>query len=77
MVFVACVAGGIVSVRDESFGGGAVIQKREWDDAPFLAAYAIRDGFAAKSHSTATQYHQVRRLWCLMNYSYREVSIII
>ena len=27
-LFIACVAGGIISVR-ESFGGGAVIQKRE------------------------------------------------
>ena len=28
----------------------------------FLAAYAARDCFAAKSHSTTTQYHQLRRL---------------
>ena len=28
----------------------------------FLAAYAARDCFAAKSHSTTIQYHQLRRL---------------
>ena len=28
----------------------------------FLAAYADCDCFAAKSHSTTTQYHQLRRL---------------
>ena len=28
----------------------------------FLAAYTARDGFATKSHSTTTQYHQLCRL---------------
>ena len=28
----------------------------------FLAAYAARDSFAPKSHSTTTQYRQLRRL---------------
>ena len=27
-MLIACVTGGIVSVRDQSFGGGAVIQKK-------------------------------------------------
>ena len=28
----------------------------------FLAAYAARDGFAAKTHSTTAKYRQLRRL---------------
>ena len=28
----------------------------------FLPAYAVRDGFAAKSYSTTTEYRQLRRL---------------
>ena len=51
---LACVAGGIVWVRDQSFGGGAVFQKK--------GVFAARDGSAIKSHSTTTQYCQLRRL---------------
>ena len=44
---------------------GAVIKKRSGDEAfefLFLAAYAARDGFAAKSYLTTTEYRQLRRL---------------
>ena len=65
----ANVAGGIVLVCDSRFGGGAVIRKREWGRDVwntvvflFLAAYASCDGFAAKPHSTTTQYRQLRRV---------------
>ena len=34
-----------------------------YDPKEFLAAYAARDGFAAKSHSTTTQYRQLSRLF--------------
>ena len=42
-----------------------MIKKGSGDEAfefLFLAAYAFRDGFAAKSYSTTTEYHQLRRL---------------
>ena len=47
-----------------SFSGGAVIQKKKSGDEgfEFLAAYAALGGFAARSHSTTTQYRQLRRL---------------
>ena len=57
---MACVTGGIVSVRDQSFGGWAVIQKREWG----RAADASRGGLVAKFHSATTQYRQQCKLLC-------------
>ena len=42
-----------------------MIKKGSGDEAfdfLFLAAYAVRDGFAAKSYSTTTEYRQLRRL---------------
>ena len=50
-LFIACVAGGIISVR-ESFGGGG--SGDEAFETPPVFLLAARDGFAAKSHSTTT-----------------------
>ena len=61
---VACVAGSIVWVRDWSFGGGAVFQKKGGrDEAAEISrisrVFASRDGSAVKSYSTILQ--QLRR----------------
>ena len=54
MVNLASIAGRIWGrIRDPKKGSG---------DEAFLAAYASRDGLAAKSHSTTTQYRQLRKL---------------
>ena len=59
--WVACVAGGIVWMRDWSFGGWAVFQKkgvgtRRLKYAVFLSrGFAASDGSAVKSHSTILQ----------------------
>ena len=57
-VDVACVAGGIVWVR-ESFDGGAVFQKkgvgtRRLKYRGISRGFAARDGSAVKSHSTTS-----------------------
>ena len=72
------LAGGIMWVRDWSFGGRAVFQKKgvgtRRSRLVFLAASPrvtappssltrlYYNGYAAKSHLTATQYHQLCRL---------------
>ena len=62
---LACVAVRIVSARSKfsqrSHDPKKGVGTRRLFNFLFLAAYAARDCFAAKSHSTTTQYHQLRR----------------
>ena len=51
-----------------------MIQKR--DSGRCLAAYAARDGFAAKSHSTTTQYRQLRRLGTARNVNLKVIYFL-
>ena len=44
-------------MQNLSFGGAAVIQKREWGRGVWISR-----GFAARSHPTTRQYRQLRRL---------------
>ena len=65
---IACVAGGIVWVRDYSFGGGAVFQKKGVGTRQ-SRGFAARDGSAVKTRSNILQ-----RLRCQISLDYYTIQ---